>query len=61
MTQYIPLEYRFFVLTPPVKRRKIALWLCLGTLCRIGELLMTEWKHLNLEQRTFYSGRKYQR
>jgi integrase len=28
---------------------QIALWLCLGTLCRIGELLMSEWKHVNLE------------
>ena len=33
---------------------QIALWLCLGTLCRIGELLMTEWKDVNLEQRTWY-------
>lgn len=26
---------------------QIATWLCLSTLCRIGELLMAEWKHVN--------------
>ena len=39
---------------PLKKEAQIALWLCLGTLCRIGELLMTEWKHVNLEQRTWF-------
>lgn len=36
------------------KEAQIALWLCLGTLCRIGELLMTEWKHVNLKERTWF-------
>ena len=27
---------------PLKKEAQIALWLCLGTICRIGELLMTE-------------------
>ena len=39
---------------PLKKEAQIALWLCLGTICRIGELLMTEWKHVNLEQRTWF-------
>ncbi|MDD5300090.1 MAG: tyrosine-type recombinase/integrase [Gallionella sp.] len=39
---------------PLKKEVQIALWLCLGTICRIGELLMTEWKHVNLEQRTWF-------
>ena len=39
---------------PLKKEAQIALWLCLGTLCRIGELLMTEWKHINFEQRTWF-------
>ena len=39
---------------PLKKEGQIALWLCLGTLCRIGELLMTEWKHVNFEQRTWF-------
>ena len=33
---------------------QLALWICLGTLCRIGELLKTEWKHVNFEQRTWF-------
>jgi len=33
---------------------QIAVWLCLGTLCRIGELLMTEWKHVYFDDRTWY-------
>lgn len=34
----------------PMKREsELALWLCLGTLCRIGELLMAEWKHVDLD------------
>jgi integrase len=32
---------------------QIAIWLCLGTLCRIGELLMTEWKHVDFDRRTW--------
>lgn len=39
---------------PLKKEAQIALWLCLGTLCRIGELLMTEWKHVNFKQRTWF-------
>lgn len=39
---------------PLKKEAQIALWLCLGTLCRIGELLMTEWKHVDFEQRTWF-------
>ena len=39
---------------PLKKEAQIALWLCLGTLCRIGELLMTEWTHVNFEQRTWF-------
>ncbi len=39
---------------PLKKEAEIALWLCLGTICRIGELLMTAWKHVNFEQRTWF-------
>lgn len=39
----------------PLKREvQIAMWICLSTLCRIGELLMTEWKHVDLEGRTWF-------
>ena len=36
------------------KESQIAVWLCLGTLCRIGELLMSEWKHIDFERRTWF-------
>jgi integrase len=39
---------------PLKKEVQIAMWLCLSTLCRIGELLQTEWKHVNLESRTWF-------
>jgi integrase len=47
----------------PDKRRAIrpveietqaALWLCLATMCRIGELLMTEWRHVDFEVGTWF-------
>lgn len=30
-----------------------AVWICLATLCRIGELLQTEWSHLDLDAGTW--------
>lgn len=33
---------------------RIALWICLGTLCRIGELLMAEWKHIDVKAGTWF-------
>jgi len=39
----------------PIKKEiQLAMWLCLSTLCRIGELLKTEWKHLSFEERTWF-------
>lgn len=34
---------------PLKKESQLALWICLGTLCRIGELLMARWEHVNLK------------
>ncbi len=39
---------------PLKKEVQIAMWLCLSTICRIGELLMTEWKHINFKERTWF-------
>ena len=39
---------------PLKKEIQIAMWLCLSTICRIGELLMTEWKHVNFEEKTWF-------
>lgn len=32
------------------KQYQLAMWICLSTLCRIGELMLTEWKHVNFEK-----------
>ena len=39
---------------PLKKEIQIAIWLCLSTICRIGELLMTEWKHVNFAEKTWF-------
>ena len=33
---------------PFTKKSQIALWLCLGTICRISELLQARWEHVDL-------------
>ncbi|WP_246610394.1 tyrosine-type recombinase/integrase [Comamonas fluminis] len=39
----------------PVKREtQIALWIALGTICRIGELLMSRWENVNLAKGTWF-------
>jgi integrase len=45
---------KYVVQHPLKKESQIALWLCLGTLCRIGELLKSEWKHVDFEQQTWF-------
>ena len=35
---------------PFLQQNQLALWICLGTLCRIGELLMAKWAHVDLER-----------
>ncbi|MBE7418402.1 MAG: tyrosine-type recombinase/integrase [Ideonella sp.] len=39
---------------PMQAESRLALWICLGTLCRIGELLMAEWKHVDLKAGTWF-------
>lgn len=41
--------------TRPIEgETQAALWLCLSTLCRIGELLMAEWRHVDFEAGTWF-------
>lgn len=41
--------------TRPVQAEtQLALWICLSTGCRIGELLMTEWRHVDLNAATWF-------
>jgi len=35
-------------------RVQCAVWICLSTLCRIGELLKSEWRHVDLENGTWF-------
>lgn len=39
----------------PIKEEvQIAVWICLSTLCRIGELMKSQWKHVDFENRTWF-------
>ena len=41
--------------TRPVQAEtQLALWICLSTCCRIGELLMTEWRHVDGNADTWF-------
>jgi len=52
--KYADASQKYGTERPLKKEAQIALWLCLGTLCRIGELLKTEWKHVDFKQRTWF-------
>jgi integrase len=43
-----PVGKKYSVDRPLKKETQLALWICLGTLCRIGELLMARWEHVDL-------------
>jgi integrase len=40
---------KYDVAKPMKKETQLALWICLSTLSRIGELLMSEWRHVDLD------------
>lgn len=40
------------------KKTKLAIWLCLGSLCRIGELLQSRWENVNLKSGIWYLPRE---
>ncbi|MEI8168309.1 MAG: tyrosine-type recombinase/integrase [Rhodoferax sp.] len=44
-----PAGKKYGVSRPLKKENQIALWICLSTMCRIGELLMTQWKDVDLK------------
>lgn len=39
---------------PVLRETQLALWTCLGTGCRIGELIMARWSHVDLERATWF-------
>ncbi len=51
---YTDAPNKYGIERPLKQEAQIALWLCLGTLCRIGELLMTEWRHVDFANRVWF-------
>ncbi|MEQ9565967.1 MAG: tyrosine-type recombinase/integrase [Pseudomonadales bacterium] len=59
---FAPLDSDYAALPPgqkfkgakPIGRRiQLAMWICLSTLCRIGELMQAEWSHVDLDAATW--------
>ena len=50
----LPAGQKYQGIRPLKKETQLALWISLGTLCRVGELLKAEWKHVDLEQQTWF-------
>lgn len=44
-----PVGNKYSVPRPLKKENQLALWICLGTMCRIGELLMSKWEDVDLD------------
>jgi integrase len=45
----LPAGSKYSGIRPVNERVQCAVWICLSTLCRIGELLKAEWRHVDLE------------
>jgi integrase len=52
--QYEQASCKYDVARPLMPETQCALWICLSTLCRIGELLMAKWEHVDLEKREWF-------
>lgn len=50
----LPAGEKYSGIRPVTLRTQCALWICLGTLCRIGELLKAEWRHIDLDAGTWF-------
>lgn len=49
----LPAGQKYSGIRPVNRRVQCAVWICLSTLCRIGELLKSEWRHVDLEKGTW--------
>lgn len=56
--QYDAADNRRSAERPLLHETQLALWLCLGTACRIGELLMARWEHVDLDAGTWFVPRE---
>lgn len=50
----LPAGQRYSGNRPVNSRVQCAVWICLSTLCRIGELLKSEWRHVDLDNGTWF-------
>lgn len=50
----LPAGQKYSGIRPVNTRVQCALWICLSTLCRIGELLKAEWRNLDLKKGTWF-------
>lgn len=50
----LPAGQKYSGIRPVNTRVQCALWICLSTLCRIGELLKAEWRYVDLEKGTWF-------
>jgi integrase len=53
-SNYLNAPAKYGTERPLKKEVQLAMWICLGTLCRIGELLMAEWTHVDFEKRMWH-------
>ena len=51
---YDDAPHKYAVERPVIAETQCALWICLATLCRIGELLLAEWTHVDLDKREWF-------
>lgn len=50
----LPAGEKYSGIRPVNLRVQCAVWICLSTLCRIGELLKAEWRYVDLEKGTWF-------
>lgn len=50
----LPAGQKYSGIRPVNSRVQCAVWICLSTLCRIGELLKSEWRYVDLEKGTWF-------
>lgn len=49
-----PTGQKYNAVRPLNKESQLAIWVCLSTLCRIGELTMSKWKDINFDNLTWF-------
>lgn len=50
----LPAGQKYSGIRPVNTRVQCAMWICLSTLCRIGELLKAEWRYVDLDKGTWF-------